>query len=93
MAEKNKENKNIAKTKMRRQLSGVVVSDKMMKTIVVRVDRVAVHPKYKKRYTVSQKYKVHDAKGQFQEGDKVDFVACRPLSKDKSWRVIYKKEV
>jgi small subunit ribosomal protein S17 len=90
MVDKNKENKNIAKTKMRRQLSGVVVSNKMTKTIVVSVDRVAVHPKYKKRYTVSKKYKVHDEKGQFQEGDKVNFVACRPLSKDKCWRAIYK---
>ncbi len=90
MADKNKEKQSIEKTKMRRQLSGVVVSNKMAKTIVVRVDRTAVHPKYLKRYTVSQKYKVHDAKGQYQEGDKVNFVACRPLSKDKCWRVLYK---
>ena len=72
-----------------RKLVGVVVSNKMDKTIVVRVDRVAVHPKYKKRYTVSQKYKVHDEKNQYQEGDKVTFGECRPISKDKKWRVIY----
>jgi small subunit ribosomal protein S17 len=85
---------NIAKSKTTkkitgRKLAGVVLSNKMDKTIVVRVDRVAVHPKYKKRYTVSQKYKVHDEKNQCQEGDKVTFNECRPISKDKKWRVIY----
>jgi len=72
--------------------NGVVVSDKMDKTIVVRVDRVKVHPKYKKRYTVSKKYKVHDEKNKFKDGDKVMFVECRPLSKDKRWRVLYNSQ-
>ncbi|OQA39362.1 MAG: 30S ribosomal protein S17 [Parcubacteria group bacterium ADurb.Bin316] len=85
------EKKEKAKGLMRRKLDGIVVSNKMTKTIVVRVDSVSVHPKYKKRYTVSKKYKVHDEKGQFQEGDKVSFVECRPISKDKRWRVIYSK--
>ncbi len=88
MAEVKKEQTSKAE-KMRRKLSGVVVSDKMEKTIVVRVDSIAVHPKYRKRYTVSKRYKVHDAKNQYKEGDKVIFVECRPLSKDKRWRVIY----
>jgi len=79
------------KNVMRRKLSGVVVSNKMSKTIVVKVDSISVHPKYKKRYTVSKSYKVHDEKGQFQEGDKVSFVECRPISKDKRWRVVYSK--
>jgi len=87
MAEKKEQTKD--KNIMRRKLSGVVVSNKMAKTIVVQVDSVAVHPKYKKRYTVSKKYKVHDEKGQFQEDDKVSFVECRPISKDKRWRVVY----
>ncbi len=73
-----------------RKFSGVVVSDKMTKTIVVMVERVKVHPKYGKRYTVSAKYKVHDEKGQFHVGDKVNFVECRPLSRDKRWRVLSK---
>jgi len=73
-----------------KRFNGVVVSDKMMKTIVVRVDSVKVHPKYRKRYTVSNKYKVHDERGQYHEGDKVYFVECRPLSKEKRWRVLYK---
>ncbi|MFH1427981.1 MAG: 30S ribosomal protein S17 [Patescibacteria group bacterium] len=87
--EKIEENKIESKKTIRRKFNGVVVSDKMDKTIVVRIDRVRVHPKYKKRYTVSKKYKVHDEKNQFKEGDKVVFIGCRPLSKDKRWRVIY----
>ncbi len=73
---------------IRKKFNGVVVSDKMDKTIVVKVDRVKVHPKYKKRYSVSKRYKVHDEKNQYKEGDKVSFVECRPLSKDKKWRVL-----
>ena len=73
-----------------RKFSGVVVSDKMAKTIVVRVERAKVHPKYGKRYMVSAKYKVHDEKEAFHVGDKVNFVECRPLSHDKRWRVLAK---
>jgi small subunit ribosomal protein S17 len=71
-----------------RQFSGVVVSDKNDKTIVVRVDNVKKHPKYQKRYVVSRRYKVHDEKNAYKVGDKVSFVECRPLSRDKRWRVI-----
>jgi small subunit ribosomal protein S17 len=74
---------------IKKKFDGVVVGDAMEKTIVVRVDRVRIHPKYKKRYSVSKKYKVHDEKNQFRIDDKVSFVECRPLSKDKRWRVIY----
>ncbi len=77
-----------AKPKIRKNFSGEVVSDKADKTIVVKVERVKMHPKYKKRYKVTEKYKVHDEKNQFNTGDKVSFVECRPLSKDKKWRVI-----
>ena len=76
-------------TKLQRKLSGLVVSDKMDKTIVVKVDRVKLHPKYQKRYTISRKYKVHDERSQFKVGDSVNFVACRPLSRDKRWRALY----
>ena len=65
------------------------MTDKMQKTIVVRVDRTRVHPKYRKRYTVSKRYKVHDERNHFHVGDTVTFVECRPLSKDKRWRVVY----
>ncbi len=71
-----------------RTFIGVVVSDKSDKTIVVKVDSVKKHPKYQKRYTVSRKYKVHDEKNEYHVGDKVSFVECRPLSKDKRWRVV-----
>lgn len=74
---------------IRKKMNGVVVGDKNDKTLVVKVDRTKIHPKYKKRYTVSKKYKVHDEKNLFKEGDKVIFVQCRPLSKDKRWRVLY----
>jgi len=49
---------------------------------------VAVHPKYQKRYIVSKKFKVHDAKNEAKIGQTVEFVECRPLSKDKRWRLV-----
>ena len=82
--EKNKDNKKVIK----RKFTGTVVSDKMNKTIRVRVETTKIHPRYHKRYTVSRNYKVHDEKNQYKVGDKVNFVECRPLSKDKRWRII-----
>jgi small subunit ribosomal protein S17 len=70
-----------------RKFNGIVVSDKNDKTIVVKVETVKKHPKYQKRYVVSRKYKVHDEKNQYHVGDKVTFVECRPLSRDKRWRI------
>lgn len=78
------------KSKKRRKLEGVVISDKMAKTIVVRVNRAKTHPKYKKQYTESKNYKVHDEKNEFHIGDQVIFLETRPISKDKCWRVIGK---
>lgn len=72
----------------RKKFQGVVTSDKMDKTIVVKVNRIKVHPIYKKRYRVSKKYKVHDQKNEAKIGDQVIFEECRPLSKDKRWRLI-----
>jgi small subunit ribosomal protein S17 len=74
---------------IKKKFQGVVFSDKMDKTIVVKVDSSKKHPKYQKRYVSTKKYKVHDEKNQYHEGDKVNFVECRPISKDKKWRVIY----
>jgi len=76
------------KTANKKIYSGIVVSDKMEKTIVVKVDRVKINQKYHKRYTVSKKFKVHDEKKQYKIGEQVNFVECRPLSRDKRWRVI-----
>ncbi len=84
--------KKIVKTKTtNRRFSGIVLSDKEDKTIVVLVERIKKHPKYQKRYTVSRKYKVHDETNQYMIGDKVSFMECRPFSKDKRWRVISQK--
>lgn len=80
--------KKISPVMITRKFSGVVVSNKNDKTIVVKVERVKIHPKYGKRYTVSSRYKVHDEKNEHKVGDKVSFVECRPLSRDKRWRVL-----
>lgn len=77
----------------KKYFQGVVVSDKMKKTIVVRVDRMKIHAKYLKQYQQSRKFKVHDEKGEYKVGDVVRFVETRPLSKDKKWRVIGKVAV
>lgn len=76
------------KQTMKRVLEGVVVSDKMDKTIVVMVETIKIHAKYNKRYTSSKKYQVHDEKNQYKVDDKVKFIECRPLSKNKRWRVL-----
>ena len=73
-----------------RRLEGVVVSAKMAKTVVVRVERIKEHPKYKRRYKVHKKYKAHSEGGEYNLGDKVIIEECRPISKDKKWRVIKK---
>ena len=70
-----------------RTFTGTVVSTKMTKTIVVRVDCTLVHPKYGKRYRVSRKYPVHTETGTFQVGQKVNFVECRPISRTVRWRI------
>ncbi len=75
-------------SKVIQKFTGIVVSDKMAKTIVVRIDRKVSHPQYKKSYTVSKKFKVHDENKKFKVGDTVTFIGCRPMSKDKKWRVI-----
>lgn len=72
----------------KRTFQGVVVSDAMDKTIVVKVETKKVHPKYQKQFTVSKKYKVHDEKNAAKVGDQVVFVETRPLSKDKRWRLV-----
>ena len=75
----------------RRKLKGVVVSDKMMKTVTVLVNRFVKHPKYGKFMNISKKYKAHDEEGAYKTGDKVTIEECRPISKDKSFKVIGKK--
>ncbi|MFH1253338.1 MAG: 30S ribosomal protein S17 [Candidatus Uhrbacteria bacterium] len=71
-----------------RVFQGLVLSSKMTKTIVVNVDRTVLHAKYQKRYIVSRHYKVHDEKQEAKPGDFVEFSECRPLSRDKRWRLL-----
>jgi len=66
---------------------GTVVSNKMEKTAVVTVDRRVQHGKYKKFLTRRQRYKVHDEQNQCAIGDRVLIAECRPLSRDKRWRL------
>ncbi len=75
---------------IKKKFNGIVISDKMDKTIIVKVDQVKVHSKYKKRYTISKKYKVHDERNKYKIDDKVTFIECRPLSKNKRWRALYR---
>ena len=74
----------------KKKLQSIVVSDKMQKTVVVEVERVKEHPKYKRRFKVHKKYKAHDEKGEFHTGDTVMMEATRPLSREKRWRITKK---
>lgn len=76
------ENKIIIKKK------GIVVSDKMAKTVVVAVESLKTHPKYRKKYKFTKKYKAHDEEGKYKVGDVVEIVPCRPISKDKCYKVV-----
>ena len=78
------------KVTTRRQLKGEVLSSKMDKTAMVRVERTVEHSKYHKRYVQSTKYMVHDAKNELKQGDKILFEECRPLAKGKRWRLVKK---
>jgi len=78
--------------KQKRILKGEVISDKMDKTVVVKVSRLKVHPKYKKRYKVTKRFKAHDEKNECHIGDKVMIEETRPLSKGKKWRVKHKEQ-
>ncbi|WKZ26389.1 MAG: 30S ribosomal protein S17 [Candidatus Paceibacterota bacterium] len=76
------------KTTKRKVLSGVVVSDKMKDTIVVKVQRFVKHPKFGKYVKINKKFKAHDAGNSKKIGDKVSIEECRPISKDKHFKVI-----
>lgn len=73
--------------KQRKIRRGVVVSDKMDKTVVVRVERLTRHPRYNRVIKRAQKFKAHDDLNQCSVGDLVEIMETRPLSKDKRWRV------
>lgn len=70
------------------QMNGVVVGTKMKKTAVVLVETLKRHKLYKKQYKYSRRFKIHDEKNECRDGDKVLFAPCRPLSRDKRWRLV-----
>lgn len=72
----------------RRTIVGMVVSDKMDKTIVVEVSKFVTHPLYKKQIKRSRRFKAHDEENTCEIGDKVKLMETRPLSRDKRWRVV-----
>lgn len=73
---------------IRKSRTGVVVSDKMQKTIVVEIVRKAKHPLYGKTVTLTKRYKVHDEENKAKVGDKVLITETRPISRDKRWRLV-----
>jgi small subunit ribosomal protein S17 len=80
----------------RKRMVGTVVSDKMQKTVVVQVEKLLPHKKYKKYVRVKRKYKAHDEEQKCRVGDRVVIVETRPLSKEKRWvvkEVLGKEEV
>jgi small subunit ribosomal protein S17 len=72
---------------LQKERAGVVLSARMQKTVVVSVERTVLHPKYKKILRRRTRVKAHDERGQCHVGDRVLIVECRPLSRDKRWRV------
>ena len=75
-------------TGKRRTLTGIVVSDKMNKTVTVLVERKIKHELLGKVMRVSKKYHAHDENNEYHAGDRVSIEECRPLAKTKSWRVV-----
>ena len=74
--------------KYKRELEGIVVSDKMDKTVVIKVEIRQKHPLYGKTISKNKRYKVHDEKNECKVGDRVMVMETRPLSKDKRWRLV-----
>jgi small subunit ribosomal protein S17 len=78
----------VVKKSNKKTLVGVVTSDKMDKTVVVAVEGRVLHPLYKKYITRVKKYKAHDAENQACLGDRIQIQECRPISKDKRFRLV-----
>jgi small subunit ribosomal protein S17 len=83
------ENSIISKSPILSKKKGIVVSDKMQKTIIVAVSTLKTHPKYKKKYKVTKRYKVHDEENRYKTGETVEIIPCRPISKDKAYKAVY----
>ncbi|MFH1594451.1 MAG: 30S ribosomal protein S17 [Candidatus Omnitrophota bacterium] len=79
---------NSKRVSIKKVVIGTVVSDKMDKTIVIKVGRLTIHPVFKKRIKKFNKIKAHDAKNVAKVGDVVKVVQSRPISRDKRWRLL-----
>ncbi len=75
---------------MAKKLKGKIISDKTDKTVTVLVDRYTKHPKYGKYVRISKKYKAHDEANEHKAGDSVVIEECKPISKDKHFKVLKK---
>lgn len=73
-----------------RKIKGTIVSDKMQKTRVVVFTRLKMHPKYKKYFKVTKRYKAHDEENAYKVGDVVVIEETKPMSKDKRWKIVEK---
>ena len=71
---------------------GMIVSDKMDKTVVVSVARVKTHPIYKKKFTITKKFKADDPENQYKVGEMVEITGCKPISRDKKFKVVRRIE-
>lgn len=81
------ENQMVQTKKGKREFVGIVTSDKMDKTIVVSIVSKTLHPLYKKYVTRIKKVKAHDENNEAKQGDRVRVVECRPISKEKCWKL------
>jgi small subunit ribosomal protein S17 len=81
------EEKTVKAKSGKKEFVGIVQSDKMEKTIVVSVETTTLHPLYKKYVVRSKRVKAHDEKNEAKIGDRVKVVECRPISKEKCWRL------
>ena len=87
--EKTMEKIAVEKTKKsKKEFIGIVKSDKMEKTIVVSVETLKLHPLYKKYVKRAKKVKAHDEKNDAKTGDRVRVIECRPISKEKCWKLV-----
>jgi len=84
-AEKNKTGKKIIRKK---EFIGIVKSDKMEKSIVVSIETLTLHPLYKKYVKRMKKVKAHDEENQAKTGDRVRVIECKPISKEKCWKLV-----
>ena len=82
------EEQKVAAKSGKKEFVGIVVSDKMEKTIVVSIDSKVLHPVYKKYVMRTKKIKAHDEKNDAKIGDKVRVIESRPISKDKCWKLV-----